>query len=136
MEEDSRVSCFLLIFQVLDLHMDYSVVFSLGVIVFLLVASAFISASEVAYFSLTSKDLEQIDDRNVHKLLNTPNALLATILIVNNFINVGIVVISAYLTSIAISFPEGSSLEFVFQIVIITSLLAILVLIYLVKVRS
>ena len=62
----------------------------------------------------------------MYKLLEKPNELLATILIVNNFINVGIVVISAYLTSIAISFPEGSSLEFVFQIVIITFLLVLL----------
>ena len=83
-------------------------------------SSAFVSASEVAYFSLTSAELEEMDNDNVRQLLQNPNELLATILIANNFINVAIVVISTYLTSIAIWFPEGSSLEFVFQVVIIT----------------
>ncbi len=86
-------------------------------------SSAFVSASEVAYFSLTSAELEEMDNDNVRQLLQNPNELLATILITNNFINVAIVVISTYLTSIAISFPEGSSLQFVFQVVIITGLL-------------
>ena len=66
-----------------------------------------------------------MNNDNVRKLLKKPNELLATILISNNFINVGIVVISTYFTSIAISFPEGSSLEFFFQIIIITSLLVL-----------
>jgi putative hemolysin len=96
---------------------------SLLAIVFLLMSSAFVSASEVAYFSLTSAELEEMDNDNVRQLLQNPNELLATILITNNFINVAIVVISTYLTSIAIWFPEGSSLEFVFQVVIITGLL-------------
>ena len=86
-------------------------------------SSAFVSASEVAYFSLTSAELEEMDNDNVRQLLQNPNELLATILITNNFINVAIVVISTYLTSMAIWFPEGSSLEFVFQVVIITGLL-------------
>ena len=86
-------------------------------------SSAFVSASEVAYFSLTSAELEKMDNDNARQLLQNPNELLATILIANNFINVAIVVISTYLTSIAIWFPEGSSLEFVFQVVIITGLL-------------
>ena len=92
-------------------------------IILLLISSAFISASEVSYFSLTATDLQEIDNDNVQKLLKNPNKLLATILIVNNFINVGIVIISTYFTSIIISFPEGSSLEFFFQVIIITSLL-------------
>jgi gliding motility-associated protein GldE len=95
------------------------------VILLLLIISAFISASEVGYFSLTSADLEEMDNDNVRNLLQAPNELLATILIINNFINVAIVVISAYLTSIAISFPEGSNLEFIFQILIITALLVL-----------
>jgi putative hemolysin len=100
-----------------------NILLSLLAIVFLLMSSAFVSASEVAYFSLTSAELEEMDNDNVRQLLQNPNELLATILITNNFINVAIVVISTYLTSIAIWFPEGSSLEFVFQVVIITGLL-------------
>ena len=114
----------MLIFSGVELHLfSTSVLLSLLAICLLLILSAFISASEVAYFSLTSADLVKIDNEHVHTLLKNPNELLATILITNNFINVGIVVISAYLTSIAVSFPEGSILEFVFQVVVITSLL-------------
>ncbi|MBT6964872.1 MAG: gliding motility-associated protein GldE [Flavobacteriales bacterium] len=93
----------------------------------LIVSSAFISGAEVAYFSLDSSELEELesDGDGVLKLLKKPNELLATILIANNFINVGIVVISAFLTSIAIVFPEGSNLEFIFQVVVITSLLVL-----------
>ena len=93
----------------------------------LIICSAFISGAEVAYFSLDTSDLEELekDGETVLKLLKNPNQLLATILIANNFINVGIIVISAFLTSIAISFPEGSNLEFVFQVIVITSLLVL-----------
>jgi putative hemolysin len=124
--EEVPVNFFLSIFSGIELHLfSVNILLSLLAIALLLVLSAFISASEVAYFSLTSADLEEIDNDNVHQLLQKPNELLATILIANNFINVGIVVISAYLTSIAIFFPEDSSLEFVFQIVIITFLLVL-----------
>ncbi len=125
--EEVPLNFFLLVFSSIEVHfLSVNVLLSLLAIVLLLVSSAFISGSEVAYFSLTSAELEEIDNENVSQLLKTPNELLATILIVNNFINVGIVIISAYLTSIAISFPEGSNLEFFFQIVIITSLLVLL----------
>ena len=112
------------IFSGIEFHLlNTDVLWSFLAILLLLVFSAFISASEVAYFSLTSTDLKEMDDNNVRLLLQEPNQLLATILIVNNFINVGIVVISAYFTSISVSFPKDSSLEFIFQVVIITTLL-------------
>tara|TARA_B100001142_G_scaffold170032_1_gene169560 strand:- start:3114 stop:4418 length:1305 start_codon:yes stop_codon:yes gene_type:complete len=110
----------------IELHLfSIDVLLSLIVILVLLIFSAFISGAEVAYFSLNPADLEGLENDNVKKLLKNPNELLATILIANNFINVGIVVISAYLTSIAISFPTGSSLEFFFQVIVITFLLVL-----------
>ena len=122
--EEPPIYSLLSIFYGIEIHLfSVEVLLSLLAILLLLVASAFISASEVSYFSLTATDLQDIDNDNVHSLLEKPNELLATILIVNNFINVGIVVISTYLTAIVISFPEDSSLEFVFQVVIITFLL-------------
>jgi len=124
--EEDPVSLFLSIFSGVELHLfSIDVLLSFITIVLLLIFSAFISGAEVAYFSLTSAELESLDNNDVQKLLKKPNELLATILIANNFINVGIVVISAYLTSITISFPPGSSLEFVFQVVIITFLLVL-----------
>ncbi len=124
--EEVPVNFLLSFFTGIEFHLfSLEVVFSVLVITILLFLSAFISASEVSYFSLTSAEIEEMNNDNVRKLLKKPNELLATILISNNFINVGIVVISTYFTSIAISFPEGSSLEFFFQIIIITSLLVL-----------
>ncbi|MGY8931592.1 MAG: gliding motility-associated protein GldE [Flavobacteriales bacterium] len=94
----------------------------------LLVFSALISGAEVAYFSLSMSDLESLKENKnklIIKLLKSPNSLLATILIVNNFINVAIIFLSAYLTTISIVFAEDSVLEFIFQVVIITCLLVL-----------
>ena len=63
----------------------------------LLLASALISGAEVAFFSLTSSQLEQAkgeEQKNIlriEQLLQKPKRLLATILVANNFINIAIV---------------------------------------------
>jgi len=73
-----------------------------GLIV-LLMCSALISGSEVAFFSLSPNDLIDLkaeDDKSnrlILKLRNKPRKLLATILISNNFINIAIVVVSDFL---------------------------------------
>jgi len=65
--------------------------------------SAIISASEVAFFSLRADDLdkcresEEPAEKNIVVLLKKPRLLLATILIMNNFVNVGVVTISTFL---------------------------------------
>ena len=109
-------------------HLENFFLFSL--IIILLIFSAFISGAEVSYFSLSMSDLEVLQGHKkkhtlILKLLKFPNSLLATILIVNNFINVAIVILSAYLTTISIIFPEASFLEFIFQVMVITSLLVL-----------
>ena len=70
------------------------------VIIFLLICSALISASEVAFFSLQIKSLEESDDNQITpgtlrviSLLKNPKRLLATILVANNFINIAIVLL-------------------------------------------
>ena len=69
----------------------------------LLICSALISGSEVAFFSLSPNDLENLKNEEgkknklILKLRNKPRKLLATILISNNFINIAIVVLSDYL---------------------------------------
>jgi len=79
----------------------YSVEFL--VIVGLLAGSAFMSGSEVAFFSLTPQQLlecrsqESNSAKKLVRLLNTPKRLLATILILNNLINVSIVTLSTYM---------------------------------------
>lgn len=82
------------------------------VLALLLVCSAMISGAEVAYFSLTRTDVDEMRDSELrlHKqavqLLNRPKKLLATILVTNNFVNIGIVILSTYLISKSI--PEQS----------------------------
>ncbi len=69
----------------------------------LLILSALISGSEVAFFSLTSKDLDQCrvsedkSEKNLLSLIAKPKLLLATILILNNFVNVAIVTVSTFM---------------------------------------
>ncbi|GHM99913.1 hypothetical protein WSM22_14030 [Cytophagales bacterium WSM2-2] len=78
-------------------------VFSLAGIVVLLLISAFISASEVAFFSLKSDFLDRCRtsddtaDRKIVDLLKKPRLLLATILICHDFVNVAVVTISTFL---------------------------------------
>ena len=77
--------------------------FYLLIIVFLLFLSALISGSEVAFFSLKEKPGWDQDDndrkslRRIRDLLSRPQYLLATILTVNNLVNITIVIIATYL---------------------------------------
>jgi gliding motility-associated protein GldE len=72
-------------------------------IIILLFLSAMVSASEVAFFSLKADDLDRCResedqrDKNIVYLLKNPRLLLATILIMNNFVNVAIVTLSTFL---------------------------------------
>jgi putative hemolysin len=73
------------------------------ILVILLISSALISGTEVAFFSLSQTDLKQLsnngkEDNIVVKLLEKPRKLLATILITNNFINILIVLLFASLS--------------------------------------
>jgi gliding motility-associated protein GldE len=78
-------------------------VFGFSVIVVLLGASAFISASEVAFFSLKGDFLDkcrtsdETADKNIVDLLKKPRLLLATILICHDFVNVAVVTMSTFL---------------------------------------
>ncbi len=73
-------------------------------LVILLVCSALISGAEVALFSLSKSDLETEENtpskalETIIALLHRPKKLLATILVANNFINIGIVLLFASLS--------------------------------------
>ena len=78
---------------------DFEFLFGIIAIVLLLVCSAFISGSEVALFSLSQKDVDEILDKDFNKgtlisrLLEKPKKLLATILVANNFVNIAVVIL-------------------------------------------
>lgn len=106
-----------------------AIILSLVLVLLLLVSSALISGSEVAYFSLSPQDREKLktlkSKQNITILQNleNPEKLLATILVANNFINIGIVILSAYTTDKMFSFASAPTLGFIFQVVIITFIL-------------
>jgi len=96
------------------------------IVVILLVGSALISGSEVAYFSLSPTDKQNLEDRSsrnsraVLELIRKPERLLGTILITNNFINVGIVILSSFVMNKLIEFGSSKTLQFLVQVVVVT----------------
>ncbi len=101
------------------------------VLLLMLAASGLISGSETAFFSFQPADLDRLKKKHgrrgqkVLALRSKPKELLATILISNNFINVGIVVISTYLTTLMFDLKSHPALTFLVQIVVVTSFLLI-----------
>jgi gliding motility-associated protein GldE len=99
------------------------------IILLLLFCSALISGAEIAYFSLTPAQLKEIKSKDtpVNKVilehLKAPKRLLATILITNNFINVGIVILSTYVSSRLFDFTLYPVFGFLVEIVVITFVL-------------
>jgi putative hemolysin len=99
---------------------------SLLISIILLGCSAIISASEVAFFSLdpqTLNDLEESDqksDQNILHLLETPQRLLATMLIAINFVNVAVILLLTNVTTTILNFDSSPIFGFIFQTVIIT----------------
>ena len=96
---------------------------------FLLIFSALVSGSEAAYFSLSSTEIARIRKAKTGsssyaiKLLSEPNMLLSTVLIANNMINVGIVVLSTFLTTEIFDFSAAPVLGYFIQVVLITFLI-------------
>ena len=93
------------------------------ILLLLLLCSALISASEVAYFSLSPSQLKYLEDNGYEKARNLqqkPNRLLATILISNNFVNVAIVVLSTYLVNSLFDFSAYPTLGFIIQVIVVT----------------
>ena len=78
---------------------DGAFMLKIGVLVLLLLCSALISGAEVALFGLSQTEVNELDEKKsgqstiVVKLLERPKKLLATILIANNTINIGIVLL-------------------------------------------
>jgi len=98
-------------------------------IVLLLGFLAMLSAAEIAFFSLKPHQIKEIrinaDDRDdlVARLLQKPKRLLASILIIVNFTNVGIVITSTYLTTSLVDFTHYPLLGFFLEVIMITTII-------------
>ncbi len=128
MDPDSH--CLLILF------LSFNGVFVTKVIllVLLLVSSALISGAEVALFGLSQTDLNAIEEESnskgklIIKLLERPKKLLATILIANNAINIGIVLLfssigNTLFTEINQVLFDVVSVRFILEVVVATFLI-------------
>ena len=108
---------------------DFSVVFSFALLVLLLVCSALISGAEVALFSLVRSDVETDLEKKskrieiILQLLERPKKLLATILVANNFINIAIVILFAFLGDLMFGSLKNPQIKFVVEVVVVTFLI-------------
>ena len=95
----------------------------------LLFVSGFASGSEIAFFSLSPADLNELDeeknpsDRHIIALREDSERTLATILITNNLVNVTIIMLCNYFFSHVIDFGMAYWLQFVVITVLLTFLL-------------
>lgn len=109
----------------------FPVIAAIVVMLILIVFSALISGSEIAFFSLSPTQIKQLRSERssindlITRLLEKPKRLLATILIANNFVNVAIVVLSTYIVANLFNLSLFPVLSFVIQVVVITSLLLV-----------
>lgn len=105
---------------------------SWGVIVLIaclcLLLSAFVSGSEIAYFGLSTSEIDDLEEEETPqalracKLLGNSERLLATILISNNLVNITMVVLLSYAINQVTSF-HSAVLDFLLQTVVLTFLL-------------
>ncbi len=109
------------------LGINYQFNFDIFLLVILLIFSGFISGSEVALFSLSKSEIESKSDLKSFKiiinLLEKPNKLLATILVANNLINIGIVILFTKLGEVLFSAIGSPLIKFFLEIAVATFLI-------------
>ena len=109
--------------------LSLDVAIALALAMFLLLCSGFVSASEIAFFSLTPSDLSDVEERKhgsdvkILSLRENNEQLLATILICNNLVNVSIVMLLNYCFIKTVDFGQAYVLQFVVMTVLLTFLL-------------
>ncbi|WP_036876827.1 gliding motility-associated protein GldE [Xylanibacter oryzae] len=105
------------------------VVITAVITVILIMISAFASGSEIAFFSLSPKDIDDLNpeknesDAMITKLREDSERTLATILITNNFVNVTIIMLCNYIFSSMINFGNSHWLQFICITILLTFIL-------------
>ncbi len=88
-----------------------------------------VAASEVALFSLTPKDLTDLEQKNstkfiaIKQLLSKPKKLLATILVANNFLHISIVILFSFSLDQVFSTIASPLLKFIVEVILVTFLI-------------
>lgn len=108
---------------------DYGAVIALVLAFALLFVSGFASGSEIAFFSLTPNDENELEeeksasDGKIIALRNDSERTLATILITNNLVNVTIIMLLNYFFACVVDFGNAVWLQFLCITVLLTFLL-------------
>ena len=130
MDPDSYLCRLAELFDGVTVHSpSLGAIIAISLAVLLLFASGFVSASEIAFFSLSPTDLSEIEeeehtsDRRIMDLLQDSERLLATILISNNFVNVTIIMLCNFFFAEVVDFGDSVIVEFLVITVILTFLL-------------
>jgi len=128
-----------------DIHYGYQLLTFLAItpaattillftVIILFLISFLVAGSEVAFFSLTMKDINMLKTRQqpsykrIVKLLENPKPLLASMLITNSLVNIGIILISNTLMSSWVdNLHLNGLLEFIIKVIVVTSLLVMFV---------
>ncbi len=109
----------------LIINPNWTLILGILILILLLITSALISGSEVAFFSISKTDLENESDKVknynlVKELLLNSKKLLATILISNNFVNILFILIFAYVGDTLFENINSLILKFVLEIVLVS----------------
>ena len=107
-------------------HFEIVNIVALAIACVCLLLSAFISGSEISFFSLNQQQIEDLEEsprgRRALTLLDKPEKLLATILIANNLVNVSIVVLTNFALGPVFE-GMGEVLSFILQSILLTFLI-------------
>ena len=111
------------------LAINTSFITSIIILIILLMCSALISGAEVALFSLTKSNLDEgLENKSpamliIATLLERPKKLLATILVANNFINIAVVLLFAYIGETLFNTITNTLFRFLLEVVSATFLI-------------
>ncbi len=118
------------LYQVVEFGFSSSTLLYLLLVLVLLFFAALMSGSESAFFSLKPSETDSLKKENTPKakmildLISKPKELLATLLIIHNFVNVGVVILSTFIMDQLIPTKPGTELtRFLLEVVGITFLI-------------
>lgn len=107
------------------------IIISSIVLFVLLLFSGIFSSSEIAFFSLPPVYIEELkkskrrNSKLILELLKNSDQLLATILVSNNFVNIGFVIVSTSISNKIFYLTTNSTLKFIIEVVVITSIILV-----------
>ncbi|WP_286966016.1 gliding motility-associated protein GldE [Flavobacterium sp. UBA4854] len=110
-------------------NLDANLIIGFVGIFILLFLSAIVSGAEVALFSLSQQDIDDSLNDNpakgkiISNLLDKPKKLLATLLVANNFFNIGVVILFAYMGQNIFANVSSPAFKFTLEVVLVTFLI-------------